>query len=127
MGIHRINWCFIEEFNSPGDLRFRIETDIRMPPTAAGRRFVGRLRRAVAASRHEEVRDLLLERLERPVSRRKDLPSEVDLTRVRRLVTGALSDPRKPPPGDRPAPGRRPPRGRGSPRGQRRPSGARSA
>jgi hypothetical protein len=111
MGIHRINWCFIEEFSSPGDLRFRIETDIRIPPSPAGRRFAARLRRAVTASRHEEVRDLLLERLERPVSRRKERPSEADLTRVRRLVSGALSDPGKPLPGHRPPPGRRPPPG----------------
>ena len=94
MGIHRINRFFVEEFESPGDLRFRLETDIRIPrgPEDAG--FVRRLRNAVEASRHEVVRDLLLERLKRPISKR-DAVSEADLIRVRRLVTGALSNPRK--------------------------------
>ena len=94
MGIHRINWFFIEEFNSPGDLRFRLETDIRMSSSPAGRRRVRRLRRAVESSDHQRARDLLLEQLERPVSRKK--PSERNLERVRRLVRGALSDPGKP-------------------------------
>ena len=93
MGIHRINWCFIEEFNSPGDLRFRIETDIRIP-RAEDQGFVRRLRNAVEASRHEAVRDLLLQRLEHPIQKR-DAVSPSDLIRVKRLVTGALSNPRK--------------------------------
>lgn len=94
MGIHRINKCFIEEFDSPGDLRFRLETDIRMPNTRAGRNYVRRLRAAVASSRDEAVRDLLLERLERPI-RKKEKATEADLVQVRRLVIGALSDPGK--------------------------------
>lgn len=94
MGIHRINRLFVEEFDSPGDLRFRIETDIRVPSNRAGRGFLRRLRKAVRSSRHETVRDLLLERLARPVLKGKKV-SEADLIRVRRLVTGALSDPRK--------------------------------
>ena len=93
MGIHRINWFFIEEFNSPGDLRFRIETDIRIP-RAEDQGFVRRLRNAVEASRHEAVRDLLLERLERPILKR-DAVSSSDLVRVKRLVNGALSNPRR--------------------------------
>jgi hypothetical protein len=94
VGIHRINKCFIEEFASPGDLRFRIETDIRMPNTRSGRAFVRRLRAAVASSRDEALRDLLLERLEKPI-RKKERASERDLIQVRRLVVGALSDPGK--------------------------------
>jgi hypothetical protein len=109
MGIHRINWYFIEEFNSPGDLRFRIETDIRIP-RAEDPGFVRRLRNAVEASRHEAVRDLLLQRLERPIQKREAV-SASDLMRVRRLVTGALSNPRKrlppEPPSDQPKRGRR--------------------
>ena len=93
MGIHRINWYFIEEFSSPGDLRFRIETDIRIP-RAEDQGFVRRLRNAVEASRHEAVRDLLLQRLEHPIQKR-DAVSPSDLIRVKRLVTGALSNPRK--------------------------------
>jgi hypothetical protein len=108
MGIHRINWFFIEEFNSPGDLRFRIETDIRIPRADQG--FVRRLRNAVEASRHEAVRDLLLQRLERPIQKQEAV-SGSDLMRVRRLVTGALSNPRKrlppEPPPDKPKRGRR--------------------
>lgn len=108
MGIHRINWFFIEEFNSPGDLRFRIETDIRIPREDQG--FVRRLRNAVEASRHEAVRDLLLERLERPIQKR-DAVSSSDLVRVKRLVNGALSNPRRrlppEPPPDKPRRGRR--------------------
>ncbi len=94
MGIHRINRFFVEEFDSPGDLRFRIETDIRIPRTPEDMGFLRRLRNAVESSRHEVVRDLLLERLKRPVKKREDV-SEADLIRVRRLVTGALSNPRK--------------------------------
>ena len=108
MGIHRINWFFIEEFNSPGDLRFRIETDIRIPREDQG--FVRRLRNAVEASRHEAARDLLLERLERPVLKR-DAVSSSDLVRVKRLVIGALSNPRRrlppEPAPDKPRRGRR--------------------
>jgi hypothetical protein len=106
MGIHRINWFFIEEFNSSGDLRFRIETDIRVPREEQG--LVRRLRNAVEASRHEAVRKLLLERLERPIQKR-DAVSSSDLIRVRRLVTGALSNPRKrlPPEPSPDKPGRR--------------------
>jgi hypothetical protein len=100
MGIHRINWSFIEEFNSPGDLRFRIETDIRMSPSRSGQQLARRLRKAVAASRHETVRDLLLERLQSPVRRRKEKASAADLVRVKRLVEGALSNPGKPLPGE---------------------------
>ena len=110
MGIHRINWFFIEEFNSPGDLRFRIETDIRIP-RAEDQGFVRRLRNAVEASRHETVRDLLLERLERPVQKR-DAVSSSDLIRVRRLVAGALSNPRRRLPPE-PAPDKPRPRRRG--------------
>ena len=40
MGIHRINEFFVEEFGSPGDLRFRIETDIRIPRTPEDRGFL---------------------------------------------------------------------------------------
>jgi hypothetical protein len=105
MGIHRINWFFIEEFSSPGDLRFRLETDIRMSSSPEGRRRVRRLRKAVETSHHERARDLLLEQLERPVLRGKK-PSERDLERVRRLVKGALSNPGKPVP-DSKAPPRR--------------------
>jgi hypothetical protein len=97
MGIHRINWCFIEEFNSAGDLRFRLETDIRMSSSPEGRRRVRRLRRAVESSRHERARDLLLEQLEQPVLKGHKV-SQRDLTRVRRLVSGALSNPGKPVP-----------------------------
>lgn len=94
MGIHRINTLFVEEFNSPGDLRFRIETDIRMPRGRAGRGFVRKLRSALASSRDEAVRDLLLQRLERPVRKRETVTAG-DLVQVRRLVAGALSDPGK--------------------------------
>jgi hypothetical protein len=94
MGIHRINWYFIEEFNSPGDLRFRIETDIRIP-RAEDQGLVRRLRNAVEASRHEAVRELLLQRLEHPIQKRNAV-SPSDLIRVKRLVTGALSNPRRP-------------------------------
>ena len=69
MGIHRINEFFVEEFGSPGDLRFRIETDIRIPRTPEDQGFLRRLRNAVESSRHEAVRDFLLERLERPVEK----------------------------------------------------------
>lgn len=93
MGIHRINRFFVEEFESPGDLRFRIETDIRIPPEDQG--FLRRLRKAVESSRHEVVRDLLLERLNPPVKKRGEVVSEDDLIRVRRLVIGALSNPQK--------------------------------
>ena len=111
MGIHRINWCFIEEFNSPGDLRFRIETDIRIPRTPETAGFLRRLRNAVESSRHEDVRDLLLERLQRPV-RKGEMVSDADLTRVRRLVTGALSHPRKLLPREKPPSGRKGRKGR---------------
>lgn len=94
MGIHRINWFFIEEFNSPGDLRLRIETDIRIPP-AEDEGFVRQLRTSIEASRHEDVRDLLLERLENPIQK-EEAVSSADLIRVRRLVTGALSNPGEP-------------------------------
>lgn len=94
MGIHRINKFFVEEFDSPGDLRFRIETDIRMPRTGAGRAFIRQLRTAIAASRDETVRDLLLARLARPLRQREKV-TDADLIQVRRLVTGALSDPGK--------------------------------
>lgn len=94
MGIHRINWFLIEEFNSPGDLRFRIETDIRIPAGRAGKGFLRRLRKAVESSHRERVRDLLLQRLDRPVVKGEKVTA-ADLVRVRRLVTGALSDPRK--------------------------------
>ena len=94
MGIHRINWFFIEEFNSPGDLRFRIETDIRIAP-AEDEGFVRRLRETVAESRYEDVRDLLLERLEHPIQKHEEV-SSADLIRVKRLVTGALSNPGEP-------------------------------
>jgi len=108
MGIHRINWFFIEEFNSAGDLRFRLETDIRVPREDQG--FVRRLRNAVEASRYEAARDLLLQRLERPIQKR-DAVTPGDLIRVRRLVTGALSNPRKrllpEPAPDKPRRGRR--------------------
>lgn len=106
MGIHRINWMFIEEFNSAGDLRFRIESDIRVPGTPAGRRFLRRLRRAVETSHYERTRDLLLEQLERPALR-KDKVTKADLVRVRRLVTGALSNPTKALPSEAPPPKRR--------------------
>jgi hypothetical protein len=109
MGIHRINWYFIEEFNSTGDLRFRIETDIRIP-RAEDQGFVRRLRNAVEASRYEAVRDLLLQRVERPIQKREAVSSS-DLIRVKRLVTGALSNPRKRLPPELPPdkPGRRRP------------------
>jgi hypothetical protein len=94
MGIHRINEFFVEEFGSSGDLRFRIETDIRIPRTPENQGFLRSLRNAVESSRHEAVRDLLLARLERPVKKR-EVVSEMDLIRVRRMVTGALSNPRK--------------------------------
>lgn len=94
MGIHRINLFFVEEFGSPGDLRFRIETDIRIPRTGDDPGLHRKLRHAVESSRFEKVRDLLLERLERPVTKREDV-SDADLVRVRRLVSGALSNPRK--------------------------------
>ena len=108
MGIHRINLVFVEEFNSSADLRFRIETDIRVPGTPAGHRLLQRLRRAVEASHFERARDLLLERLARPALK-KEKVSETDLIRVRRLVTGALSNPRKKLPAEvaRPGPKRR--------------------
>jgi hypothetical protein len=94
VGIHRINCLFIEEFNSPGDLRFRIETDIRLPDNKEGRGLARRLRKAIESSHHERVRNLLLDRLERPVLK-GDRVTAADLIRVRRLVTGALSAPRK--------------------------------
>ena len=103
MGIHRINKFFVEEFSSPADLRFRIETDIRMPDTPSGRKLVRRLRAALASSRDETVRDLLLERLARPV-RKAEKASAADLIQVRRLVIGALTDPGKEIPSD-PGPG----------------------
>jgi len=106
MGIHRINLFFVEEFGSPGDLRFRIETDIRIPRTPDNPGFHRRLRNAVESSRHEVVRDLLLERLERPARKREEV-SEADLVRVRRLVNGALSNPRKRLPEPSPARGKR--------------------
>ncbi len=105
MGIHRINQFFVEEFESPGDLRFRIETDIRIPQkTPKDQEFLRQLRKAVESSQHEDVRDLLLERLKKPVDKGEHV-SKDDLIRVRRLVTGALSNPRKrlapePAPGD---------------------------
>lgn len=109
MGIHRINWCILEEFNSPGDLRFRIETDIRISPEREDPRFTRSLREAVESSRHEVVRDLLLERLGRPLRRARDKSSKDDLVRVRRLVNGALSNPKKPvPPEGSPPGGSRP-------------------
>jgi hypothetical protein len=94
MGIHRINTFEVEEFNSAGDLRLRIETDIRLPRVSRARGFHRRLRNALESSDHETLRDLLLERLENPLHRRGDGRSE--LTRVRRLVRGALSAPGKP-------------------------------
>ena len=107
MGIHRINQFFVEEFNSPGDLRFRIETDIRIPSGGAGKAFLRRLRKAVESSHHERVRDLLLERLARPAIRGEKVTA-ADLIRVRRLVTGALSATRKHlPPESDPRPGKR--------------------
>jgi len=111
MGIHRINEFFVEEFGSPGDLRFRIETDIRIPRTPEDLGFLRRLRKAVEASSHEDVRDLLLERLKHPVKKREDL-SEADLIRVRRLVTGALTNPRKRLPPEEPRKGRKGRRGK---------------
>ncbi|HEU5220190.1 MAG TPA: hypothetical protein VFU23_16130 [Gemmatimonadales bacterium] len=104
MGIHRINLLFVEEFGSPGDLRFRIETDIRMPKGVGGRGFVQRLRNAVASSQHERARDLLLERLQKPIPKRRERVTAADLVRVRRLVTGALSAPGRSLPGDPPRP-----------------------
>lgn len=101
MGIHRINKFFVEEFNSPGDLRFRIETDIRIPAGGAGRAFLRRLRKAVESSHHERVRDLLLERLAKPVIRGEKVTA-ADLIRVRRLVSGAFSAPGKELPPDEP-------------------------
>jgi len=102
VGIHRINMLFVEEFGSPGDLRFRIETDIRMSRRPESRGFIRRLREAVESNRDERVRDLLLERLKRPVEKRERV-READLIQVRRLVVGALSNPRrKLPPEDRP-------------------------
>lgn len=106
MGIHRINKFFVEEFGSAGDLRFRIETDIRIPSGGASRAFLRRLRRAVESSHHERVRDLLLERLARPALRGEKVTA-ADLIRVRRLVTGALSAPRKDLPTEAPAGKRR--------------------
>lgn len=94
MGIHRINRFFVEEFGSPGDLRFRLETDIRVPSGGAGRAFLRRLRKAVESSHHERVRDLLLEQLTRPALKGEKVTA-ADLIRVRRLVAGALSNPRK--------------------------------
>ena len=94
MGIHRINTFFVEEFGSAGDLRFRIETDIRIPSGGASRAFLRRLRKAVVSSHHERVRDLLLKRLARPALRGEKVTA-ADLIRVRRLVAGALSAPRK--------------------------------
>ena len=93
MGIHRINSYEVEEFNSAGDLRFRIEMDIRLPKLARARGFHRRLRNAIESSDLETVRDLLLERLQHPLQRRGDGRSE--LTRARRLVHGALSPPGK--------------------------------
>ena len=95
MGIHRINKFFVTEFGSPGDLRFRIETDIRMPAGRSGRDFVRKVHAAAAGSRDETLRDLLLARLARPVRKREKV-SAADLVRVRRLVIGALSDAAKP-------------------------------
>ena len=94
MGIHRINSFEVEEFNSAGDLRFRIETDIRLPKLGRARGFHRRLRNALEASDHETVRDLLLERLKSPLHKRGD--GKPELTRVRRMVHGALSAPGKP-------------------------------
>jgi len=94
MGIHRINTYEVEEFGSPGDLRFRIETDIRLPKVKDARGFHRRLRRAVEHSQHEKVRDLLLQRLTRPILKGGKV-SRGDLIRVQRLVHGALSDPRR--------------------------------
>jgi hypothetical protein len=106
VGIHRINTFFVEEFNSPGDLRFRIETDIRIPGGGAGKAFLRRLRRAVESSHHERVRDLLLARLTGPALKRGEKVTAADLIRVRRLVTGAMSPPRKSLPAEPPS-GRR--------------------
>ena len=106
MGIHRINRFLVEEFGSAGDLRFRIETDIRMPATGDGRAFLRRLRKAVESSHHERVRDLLLQRLERPLLKGEKVTA-ADLIRVRRLVTGALSNPRKELPTETPPPGKK--------------------
>ena len=89
MGIHRINTYEVEEFNSPGDLRFRIETDIRLPKGRRARGFHSRLRRAIESSNLEAVRDLLLQQLERPLLRPGDGKPELD--RVRQLIQGALS------------------------------------
>jgi hypothetical protein len=94
VGIHRINVSFVEEFYSPGDLRFRVETDVRMPRGRAGLGFIRRLRAAVESSQNEKVRDLLLERLKKPV-RKRERVTNGDLIQVRRMITGALSDPRK--------------------------------
>jgi hypothetical protein len=102
MGIHRINRFFVEEFGSPGDLRFRIETDIRIPRTPDSAGFLRRLRNAVESSRHERVRDLLLMRLARPVTKGEEV-TRADLIRVRRLVTGALSNPRRSLPPEEPS------------------------
>lgn len=93
MGIHRINTFQVEEFSSAGDLRFRIETDIRLPRLGKAPGFHRRLRKAIESSDLETVRDLLLERLQKPLQRRGDGRSQ--LTRVRRLVSGALSAPGK--------------------------------
>lgn len=99
MGIHRINILIVEEFGSPGDLRFRIETDIRLPRVKAAPGLHRRLRAAVETSRFERVRDLLLERLRKPLrGRHGGRVSKSDLIRVQRLVLGALSSPRKPVP-----------------------------
>jgi hypothetical protein len=107
VGIHRINRLLVEEFGSPGDLRFRLETDIRVPNSGDGRGFLRRLRKAVESSHHERVRDLLLQRLTRPVLKGERVTA-ADLIRVRRMVTGALSNPRKSlPPEDAPRKKRR--------------------
>ena len=97
MGIHRINEFFVEEFGSPGDLRFRIETDIRIPRTPEDRGFLRSLRNAVESSRHEAVRDLLLARLEPPEKaprghKRKGVPPDPSFrTPYRRAPTSVTS------------------------------------
>lgn len=93
MGIHRINVSFVEEFYSPGDLRFRVETDVRMPRGPKGPGFIKRLRAAVESSQNEKVRDLLLQQLGKVRKGKK--VTKGDLIQVRRMITGALSDPRK--------------------------------
>lgn len=94
MGIHRINVFQVEEFSSAGDLRFRIETDIRLPRPRQAPGFHRRLRKAVESADYETVRDLLLQRLQSPLLKRGDGTHQ--LTRVRRMIHGALSAPGKP-------------------------------